>query len=289
MSQQINVAFVQQYAATVMALAQQSQSKLSGAVRIKSDVVGKSSHFDRIGATAAVKRTTRHGDTPLIDTPHSRRRVSLDDWEWADLVDKQDELRLLIDPASEYVVNAAKAMNRTKDDIIIASFNANAVSVDSNEATATVALGAGQLIANGGTNLILSKVKDAKRLLDDQDVDDDERYLVASPAGIRKLLDDTTVTSSDYNQIKALVQGDLDTYLGFKFIRSTRLPKAGNVRSCFAWHKNGIGLAMGKDTMHRVDERPDKSYSTQVYFCMTLGSTRVEEVRVVQIDIDETA
>ena len=287
MSNQIDIAFVQQYAATVMHLAQQMGSKLRPYVRVK-DVVGKSAFFERIGATASQKKTSRNADTPLVNTPHSRRRVSMDDWEWADLVDKQDEIRLLIDPASEYVINAAKAFNRTIDDTIIAAFNGNAFSIDAADAASTVALPAGQQIANGGTNLTLAKVKDAKLKLDNADVEEDERVLVVSPAGLRKLLDDTQATSSDFNSVKALVQGDIDTYLGFKWLKSTRLPKVANIRSCFAWHKAGIGIALGKDVLHRVDERPDKSYATQVYFCMTLGATRVEEERVVQIDIDES-
>ena len=67
-----------------------------------------------------MKRTTRHGDTPQIDT-HSRRRVSLVDYEYADLIDNQDKIRTLIDPTSSYALAAAYALGRAQDDEIIAA------------------------------------------------------------------------------------------------------------------------------------------------------------------------
>jgi hypothetical protein len=108
MSTEVNKAFVQQFADNIIHLAQQKGSKLMPAVMNKR-VVGKYAHFDRLGATTAQKRTSRHADTPLVDTPHSRRRVSMDDYEVADLIDSQDELRMLIDPRSPY----AEAMANT--------------------------------------------------------------------------------------------------------------------------------------------------------------------------------
>ncbi len=77
--------------------------------------------------------------------------------------------------------------------------------------------------------------------------------------------------------------------MGFQFHVSTRLTKSGNIRSCFAWAEDGIKLAVGKDVQSRIDERADKSYSTQVYYCASFGATRMEEAKVVQIDCDESA
>ena len=101
MSTQITTAFVEQYKSNVFHLAQQKGSKLRDAVRTES-IVGKSHFFERIGSTAAVKRTSRHADTPRVDTPHSRRKVTMDDYDWADLIDDTDKVRLLISPQSEY-------------------------------------------------------------------------------------------------------------------------------------------------------------------------------------------
>lgn len=289
MSVEIPVAFVQQYKNNVLVLAQQRRSKLREYVRTE-DVVGKAYYFERIGPTEMLQRTTRHGDTPLVSTPHSRRRVTMDDWEWADLVDNQDQIRLLIDPASEYAQNGARAAGRRWDRTIIAAVTGTSYAMDANDAASAVTLPGSQQIAVGTTGLDMVKVRQAKFILDSQDVDEDDRVIVVSPKGMQQLLADNTVTSSDYNTIKALVDGTIADrrWMGFHWVQSTLLPLAGNTRSCLAWQKAGMGLALGKDVMTRIGERPDKSYSTQVYLCMTMGAVRVEEARVVQIDIDET-
>ena len=114
------------------------------------------------------------------------------------------------------------------------------------------------------------------------------RYIAVGPNQIEALLNNTTVTSSDFNTVKALVQGDIDTFLGFKFIVTNRLAKSGDNRTCFAWAEDGLALGVGKDIMARVDERADKGYATQVYYCMSIGATRMEEEKVVQILCDES-
>ena len=96
MSSQITTAFVQQYSNNVQLLSQQKGSLLRQAVDVE-NVVGKNAFFDQVGVATAQKRTTRHADTPQMDTPHSRRRVSLVDYEYADLIDNQDKVRTLID------------------------------------------------------------------------------------------------------------------------------------------------------------------------------------------------
>jgi hypothetical protein len=97
------------------------------------------------------------------------------------------------------------------------------------------------------------------------------------------------VTSSDFNTVKALVQGEVNQFMGFNFIVTNRLAKSGNIRSCFAWAEDGLALAVGRDVNARIDERADKGYATQVYYAMSIGSTRMEEEKVVQIDCDEAA
>ena len=115
MSTQITTAFVEQYSSNVSMLAQQMGSRLRGAVDVET-IRGKHAFFDQIGVTAAQVRSTRHGATPQINTPHSRRRVGLADYEWADLIDDLDKVRMLVDPTSSYAKAAAAAMNRAMDD-----------------------------------------------------------------------------------------------------------------------------------------------------------------------------
>ena len=287
MSTQITTAFSQQFSANVQLLSQQTGSILRGGVSEEA-VTGEKAFFDQVGAAAAVKRTSRHQDTPTVETPHSRRMVTMDSYEWADLIDDADKVRMLIDPTSTYARAAAAAMGRAMDDAIIEAATGTAKTGKSG-GTSTTMLAAHQ-IANGSADLTLAKLIEAKKTLDLASVDPSiPRHIAVGPDQIEALLNSTTVTSSDFNTIKALVQGEINTFLGFQFHVTTRLAKSGNIRTCFAWAEDGIKLAVGKDVMSRIDERSDKSYSTQVYYCATFGATRMEEEKVVSIDCDESA
>jgi hypothetical protein len=282
MSSQITTAFVEQYSANIQMLSQQMGSLLRDAVRNES-VVGKDAYFDQIGKVTAILKTSRHSDTPQIDTPHSRRRVSLADYEFADLIDQQDKVRLLIDPTSSYAKAAAYAMGRAMDDVIIAAALGSA-NTGVSGGTA-VALPAGNIVAAGGAGMTIAKLTSAKQILDAGDVDPSiKRHIVVSPTEISDLLGTTAVTSSDFNTVKALVQGELDSFMGFKFHVSNRLTVngAGNTQ-CIAFAEDGILLGIGKDVTARIDERADKSYATQVYYCQTIGATRMEEAKVVSV------
>jgi hypothetical protein len=285
MSSQITTAFVEQYSANIQMLSQQMGSLLKDNVRNES-VVGKDAYFDQIGKVTAIIKTTRHSDTPQIDTPHSRRRVSLADYEFADLIDQQDKIRLLIDPTSSYAKAAAYAMGRATDDVIIAA--ALASSNTGVSGGTAVALPAGNITAvgTGGANTMnIAKLALAKQKLDAGDVDPSiKRHIIVSPQEIADLLNTTTVTSSDFNTVKALVQGEIDSFMGFKFHVSNRLVNnaAGNTQ-CIAFAEDGILLATGKDVTAKIDERADKSYATQVYYCQTIGATRMEEAKVISV------
>ena len=286
MSSQVSTAFVQQYSANVQMLSQQMGSRLRDAVRVE-NITGKNAFFDQVGLATAQKRTTRHADTPQMDTPHARRRVSLVDYEYADLIDDQDKVRMLIDPTSAYAQAAAAAMGRAMDDEIIAAATGTAFTGETG--STSTSLPAAQQIGANSTDLTLDKLIEAKKILDLADVDPSiNRYIAVGPNQIESLLGSTTVTSSDFNTVKALVQGEIDTFLGFKFIVTNRLAKSGDNRTCFAWAEDGLLLGVGKDSTARIDERADKGYATQVYYCMSIASTRMEEEKVVQILCDES-
>jgi hypothetical protein len=286
MSVQITTAFVNQFSSNIQMLSQQMGSLLRNAVDVET-VNGEKAFFDQVGSAAAVLRTTRHADTPLIDTPHSRRMVTMSDYEYADLIDDQDKVRLLVDPTSTYARAAAAAMGRAMDDVIISA--AFGTSLTGKDGTTSTPFDANNSIAVGGDGLTLAKLLEAKEILDSNDVDPSiPRYIACSPKQISDLLGDEEITSADYNTVRALVKGELDTYVGFKFITTNRLPVDGsNDRRVFAWAMDGIKLAVGKEPTARIDERADKSYATQVYYCMSVGATRMEEAKVVEIICDE--
>ena len=290
MSSQITTAFVQQYSANVQMLSQQMGSRLRDAVRVES-IVGKNAFMDQIGVAPAQLRTSRHADTPQLDTPHARRRLSLADYEYADLIDDEDKVRMLIDPTSSYAQAAAAAMGRAMDDVIITAALGTASSGETGSGSATLDATA-NMVGSSSTNVNLSVsiLREAKRKLDAQDVDPSiPRYIAVGPSQIESLLSETAVTSADFNTVKALVQGEVDTFMGFKFIMTNRLSIDSNdIRSCFAWAEDGITLGIGKDISARIDERADKGYATQVYYCMSIGAVRMEENKVVKIFCDET-
>ena len=286
MSSQITTAFVQQYSNNVQMLSQQKGSLLRNAVDAET-IVGKNAFFEQVGQAVAQKRVSRHSDTPQIDTPHARRRVSMVDYEYADLIDKQDQVRTLIDPTSSYAQAAAFALGRSMDDEIISAISGDAFSGETG--STTVPLPAGQKITESGTaGLTIDKLREAKEKMDSASVDPSiPRYIVVGPKQISDLLGTTQVTSSDFNTVKALANGEINSFLGFNFITSNRLSIASSKRLCLAFAMDGVKLALGQDIMTRIDERSDKGYATQVYVCMTMGATRMEEEKVVTIEAHE--
>lgn len=286
MSTQITTAFVNQFSANVQMLSQQMGSLLRNAVDTES-VNGEKAFFDQVGQAAAVLRTSRHADTPLVETPHTRRMVTMSDYEYADLIDDSDKVRLLVDPTSTYSRAAAAAMGRAMDDVIISAALGTA-QTGKDGSTSTV-LPAGQKVAVASSGLTIAKLVSAKELLDAASVDPSiPRHIVVSPKQISDLLNNTTVTSSDFNTVKALAQGEINSFVGFQFHVSNRLTTDGSGdRQVIAFAGDGIKLAVGKEPAARIDERADKSYSTQVYYCQTIGATRMEEEKVVEIACSE--
>jgi len=274
---------VQQYSNNVQMLSQQKGSLLRGAVDVET-VVGKNAFFDQVGVATAQKRLTRHADTPQIDTPHARRRVSLVDYEYADLIDNQDKIRTLIDPTSSYAMAAAFALGRAMDDEIIAAVSGTAYTGETGS-TATSLPAAQKITEAGSDGLTIAKLRNTKEILDSGNVDPSiPRYIVVGPKQISDLLGTTQVTSSDFNTVKALANGEINTFLGFNFIVSNRLSKTGSKRLNLAFAMDGVKLAIGQDIMTRIDERSDKGYATQVYVCQSIGATRMEEAKVVTIE-----
>ena len=295
MSFQVDAAYVNQYRNNVSMLVQQKGSRLRPFVRVEPQN-SEFEFYDRIGATDAVEITGRHQDTPLVSTPHDRRRVSLRDFDWADLIDRQDKLKMLIDPTSAYAMNAVFAMGRKMDDLIISS--AFDTAYTGKNGTSTVSFPAANQVAvnyvesgsaaNG--NLTIGKLRRAKEILDAYDNDPDEaRIMTCTANSLHSLLRNIEITSQDYNVVKALVEGKVDTFMGFQFVRTQRLLTDGSGhRRHIAWVKSKLLLAVSQDPMVDVGPRRDKRNSMQVYVTMGIGATRMEEEGVVEIKVDET-
>jgi len=281
-----NEIYAQAYSRNIMQLAQQKYAKLYPTVYMKPNVRGKTFFQDQIGEWEMEAKATRNAQTPNNDPNLARRMGIMIDYHDNRLLDRGDELRTISDPRSAYTIAAGASLGRRIDDSIIDALGGAALSGETG--STSVPLPAGQIIVNGGTGLTFEKVRQAKRILDDNDVEMEERFFIASPAGLEDLLGEPEATSSDYAAVKALVRGELDTWLGFKWITSTRLDVASNIRQCFAFQKYGVCAALSAAPLVRTDERKDLSYSWQVYYELNIGTTRLEEERVVRVDIDES-
>lgn len=297
MSVQITTAFVEQYSANVQMLVQQMGSRLRGSVDVES-VTGKNAFFEQIGSTAARKRTSRHADTPRMDTPHARRRVSLADFDWADLIDDEDKVRMLIDPTSPYARAGAAAMGRAMDDEIIAAADGTAYTgVDGSTSTAfdtamivdVQTRWPGVSAADYGLNV--AKLIEAGKLLTANEVDPDEdRFLAVNARQVSSILKDEKLASHDYNALKPLVDGKITRYGGFTMIPTERIgTDANSDDKVLFWVRSGLKLAVGREMTTKISERADKNYSTQVFLAMSIGATRMEEEKVGYIECDPSA
>ena len=293
MSTQITTAFVEQYSANVQHLAQQKGSRLRSAV-VNETVVGKNAFFEQIGKTAARQRTSRHSDTPRMDTAHARRRVSLTDYDWADLIDNEDRVRMLIDPTSPYAQAAANAMGRAIDEAIIAAADGTAYTgVDGSTSTSytagnTVDVQVG-ISPAADTGLNVGKLRAAKQILDANEADDEDRFMIINAKQLQNLLGQTEVTSSDYANVKALVNGEVNTFLGFQFLRTELIGTDSNSdHKVLYFQKKGLLLGVGQNPQAKISERDDKNYATQVFYSMAIGATRMQEELVGYIECDPT-
>ena len=313
MSFEIPVATVEAYDANILLLSQQKMSRLRPTC-VEKTVVGRTFYGERIGATAGQDIEERHGDTPLISTPHSRRRGSMVDWDWGDLVDEMDEIKMLIDPESTYAINAIAAANRRIDKHIYDALGGTAAAgqsggtiinnYDAGECRlidsdgAVVAAGSNHSAATE-TALTIPKLLSCKQLLDEGDIDPArQRYFVHNPYNVGQLLNLTEVKSADYNTVRALAHGQVDTFMAFKFLmlqnfqdeikghlRDSEVETADTCVECYAWAQGAIKLGVGKEITTDVSIRKDKRMSVQVYVRHSFGAVRVEGPAVVEISL----
>lgn len=296
MSTQIETAWVNQFSSNVVHLAQQRTSRLRACVRVE-PLNGEYGYFDQIGSVEMVERTSRHADTPSTEVPHSRRRVEMADWEAADLIDSQDVQRMLTNPQSRYTEAFAAGEGRRIDRTIIAGFFAAAATGKTGSTSVSFPSGnqvAVDYVESGSavnSFITIAKLRRGVELLDageagtgDQGQAMEERFIYLSAKQKAKLLATTEVTSSDYNTVKALVQGEIDTFMGLKFVRGELFATdASGYERVPIWVKSGMLLAEGQTGVTRAAEDPTKGFNVRVYRKASYGATRMEEPKVIEI------
>ncbi len=278
--------YAQAYGRNIMQLAQQKYSKLINYVFMRPSVNAKTFFQDRIGSWSMQTKGGRNVATPNNDPSLSRRMGTLVDYHDARLLDRGDELRTISDPRSAYTIAAAGSLGRKIDDVILAA------------AVGTAYYGetGGSSVTHSNTVAIttvgyptLANIATIKKTFDDADVEEEDRIMVISPLSLSNLLQVTAFTSADYAAVKALVRGEIDTFMGFKWVTTTRINSAsGSVSagsySCIAFQRFGVCLGMGSSPMVRTDERTGLSYNWQIYYELNIGAVRLEEARVVSGD-----
>lgn len=287
-----SVVYAQAYSQNIMQLAQSKYSKLMPLVYMKPNVKAKTFFQDQIGKWSMQTKGGRNVQTPNNDPVLARRMGTLVDYHDNRMLDRGDELRMISDPRSAYTIAGAASLGRQIDTIIAQRVLATANTGETGSTSIT--LGTTSITAHvnptGGVTgtaatLTFARVRAAKRALDLEDVEMEDRFFVVSPQGMDQLLNTTQATSSDYAAVKALVRGEIDTWMGFKWVVSTNLSSTGTITSCFAMQRYALCLALGSEPLVRTDERTDLSYSWQVYYELNIGAVRLEEARVVQMDV----
>lgn len=291
MSSQVTTATIQSYTNMASHLLQQKGSKLKKHIWQKSFTGKAAKAVEQIGKVEARKKTVRHSDQDIIETPHAARWIHPDMYYLNDLIDSDDKLKMLIDATSAYAESQMYGMGRKVDSVICDALLGTAYTGE-NGTTTTAFDTANQQIALGGAGMTFSKIRDTKKILMDNDWDDenDPVFLLIASQQYDDMMGLTEVTSGDFTKDFVLKDGKLQSFYGFNIIRLSNdiLPTDSNGdRRCIAFAKSGLCYGEWDGLKARVDERSDKHYATQVYTSLMMGATRTEEGKVVEILCDE--
>lgn len=287
--------FVNKYADDVNLAMQQTQSRLESTVTPMPDIVGSSAAVDFVGVTESQQVTTRFQDLQSNNTPHTRRWLDLSDFDWFDYIDSFDKLKVLTDPTNKYVTGAISAHNRQKDRLIVnaAIGSAREQTGQGNAGTSQyVVLPAGQKIVHGGTQITMAKIRAGLELMNAAEAaspeEGGERFFLYTSSQLTVLMADTTLTSSDYNSLKALQNYQVEQFMGMTWKRTELLPKSGTTRSCMIYGKNYMTLGYGQNIVNDVSQNKTKrGFPYQVYSMMSLGAVRNQDKGVVEIQCTE--
>ena len=281
MSVSLSNAFVTLFDAEVKQ-AYQGKAMLVGAVRQRKGVEGSTVKFPKVGKGVATPRITQSDVTPL-NVGFSNVTCTLSDWNAAEYSDIFSQAKVNFDERSELVQVLGNAIGRRQDQLIL-----DALSAASGTGTVSNDIG------GSDTNMNVAKLREAKRLLDRANVPPEGSHIILHASGLASLLSETAVTSSDFNTVKALVAGEINTFLGFTFhILGDRseggLAIDGSLdRTCFAFHKDAIGYAEGIAPRTEINYIPEKT-SFLVNSVFSAGAVAIDAEGIVKITARETA
>ena len=267
-------AFVQLFDAEVKQ-AYQAKAQLVGAVRQRRGVEGSSVKFPKVGKGVATARIPQTDVTPM-NVGFSQVTCTLADWNAAEYSDIFSQQKVNFDERQELVQVVANAIGRRQDQIILDALSGSSTSLVVTE-------------DEGGDNtgLNVAKLRAAKKLLDKNNVPFDNRHMIIHANSLASLLGETSVTSSDFNTVRALVSGEVNTFLGFTFHtigdRSEGgLPVASSERKLWAFHRDAIGYAEGIAPRTEVNYVPEKT-SFLVNALFSAGAIAIDAEGIVEV------
>lgn len=278
MSVSLSNAFVTLFDAEVKQ-AYQGKAMLVGAVRQRRGVEGSTVKFPKVGKGVATARISQADVTPL-NVAFSNVTCTLSDWNAAEYSDIFSQAKVNFDERQELVQVLGNAIGRRQDQLILDALTASSTSLTvSND------------IGGTDTNMNVAKLREAKKLLDKNNVPPEGRHLIIHANNLAALLSETSVTSSDFNTVKALVAGEINTFLGFTFHtlgdRSEGgLALATNDRTCFAFHRDSIGYAEGIAPRTEINYIPEKT-SFLVNSVFSAGAVAIDDEGIVKITARE--
>ena len=260
--------------------AYQGKAMLVGAVRARRGVEGSTVKFPKVGRGTATLRVPQTDVTP-INASFSQVTLTLQDWNAAEYSDIFSQAKVNFDERQELVQVVAAAVGRRQDQMIIDAL-----------VNSSTGLTVANSIGGSNTNLNMAKLRDAKRLLDKSNVPPEGRHMVIHANSLANLLSETAVTSSDFNSVKALVQGELNTFLGFTFhVLGDRseggLPIDGSSdRKVFAFHQQAVGYGEGIAMRTEINYIPEKT-SWLVNEVFSANAVAIDAEGIVQITCRE--
>lgn len=273
----ISNAFVQMFDAEVHQ-AYQAQRSLAGVIRERTNVEGSQVKFPKIGKGTATIRVPQTDVTPL-NVSYSQVTATMSDFIAAEYSDIFNQQKVNFDERRELVQVVSGAIGRRMDQLVIDALNAAS-------SPSTVATSVG----GAGTNMNLAKLLAAKKALDTKNVPAEGRCMVIHANGLSALLDETELTSSDFATVKALSTGEIDTFLGFKFITLGDRDEGGlplpSTRTCFAFHRDAVGMGIGMGQRSEINYVPEKT-SFLVSSMFSAGAVAIDDEGIVKISATE--
>jgi len=284
--------YIDEFNTNIMFLAAQTEAPILDAVLME-EMSGRSDFFDQLGIVdGSTDITARNQATTVNNIAHYRRKGSVSAKSVALWLDRIDSLKMAVNPTSAYVRRAAERKLYDSQQAVIDAFTSTAYTGE--DGTTSTAYDTTMTVAASGTGLSVAKLRSAKRKLDAKYVPKTDRYVAVTSAQMDNMLGTTEVTSIDYNTVRALVYGEIDTFLGFKFIQTEQLNttiSGGSTRQCPYWHKEGMLFLTGKDKLApetTIDRLPGNNSLQQIQHFYFIGATRMEEPKVGIIECVES-